>query len=542
MSVPLGSEADNRASILVVDDRMADREMLVTLLKYVHYRVIEAADGAEALRIVQAEHPDLIISDVLLPGLDGYGLVRKLHDDPSIARTPVIFYTAVFNEREARELARDCGVARILAKPTEPEKILEAVAEVLGAEGTGEISAHLSQFEHRHHRLLVDTLMRQIEELNAVFNAVTQPLVVFDTRGIPVKANPAAAVGYGLAPTDALQDSPFTTEAIIDRLSIRHPDGRRVEKDELPSQKAIHGKHVSSERFIFTNAKGQDVIVLASASPVVVGGQVTGAVSVWNDITEREQLIDEIRKSRDELEIRVEERTAELAKANQELQEFAFVASHDLQEPLRKITAFGERLRVKHKDSLGEEGRDYLDRMIKSAARMSDLLRALLDYSRVGMRPSPFQPTDLAQTARDAVSDMELAIERAEARVEIGELPKAEVDPQQMRQIFQNLIGNALKYQGNCARPVVKIHGHMEKDGTCRIFVEDNGIGFEEKYLDRIFRPFQRLHNRSQYQGTGMGLAICRKIVERHGGTITAESIPTRGSIFIVTLPLRQPS
>lgn len=222
---------------------------------------------------------------------------------------------------------------------------------------------------------------------------------------------------------------------------------------------------------------------------------------------------------------------------NQELQEFAFVASHDLQEPLRKIQAFGSLLESTTRDSLGEQGRDYLARMTKSAKRMSALLNALLGYSRIATRPKPFISTDLSEIAQDAVSDLELALNRVRGHVEIGVLPRIEVDPTQIRQLIQNLISNALKYRRKDETPSIKVHGDVI-DSICTLYVEDNGIGFEEEYLDRIFRPFQRLHGRNEYEGTGMGLAICRKIVERHGGTITAKSIPGHGSVFIVKLPI----
>ena len=243
------------------------------------------------------------------------------------------------------------------------------------------------------------------------------------------------------------------------------------------------------------------------------------------DVTDRKQSEKELKAYAQKLEF-----------LNQELQEFAFVASHDLQEPLRKIQAFGNILELSCGDSLNDQSRDYLSRMSKSANRMSTLLDALLGYSRVATKPDPFISTDLSQIVRDAVSDLELSINLAGGCVEIGFLPTIEVDPNQVRQLFQNLISNALKYVSGDEQPRITVHGEMT-DKICTIYVEDNGIGFDEAYLDRIFKPFQRLHGRNEYEGTGMGLAICRKIAERHGGTITAKSTPGRGSVFIVTLP-----
>lgn len=232
----------------------------------------------------------------------------------------------------------------------------------------------------------------------------------------------------------------------------------------------------------------------------------------------------------------------ELIRSNEELQQFAFIASHDLQEPLRKIKTFGERLKVTCSHALTEQGVDYLERMQNATRRMQALIEDLLTLSRVTSRGQSFVVVDLTQITQEVLSDLEVRIQQTQAYVEVGELPLIHADPLQMRQLLQNLIGNALKFHAPGKVPMVKIYG--EKFDTedavefCQIIVEDNGIGFDEKYLDRIFNVFQRLHGRSEYEGTGIGLAICRKIVERHNGSICAQSTPGQGSRFIVILPI----
>ncbi|MEP0880998.1 ATP-binding protein [Trichocoleus sp. ST-U3] len=244
--------------------------------------------------------------------------------------------------------------------------------------------------------------------------------------------------------------------------------------------------------------------------------------------------------------------TFKLEQSNRELQDFAFVASHDLQEPLRKIQAFGDRLKLKYGESLTNEGKDYLERMQKAAQRMQTLINDLLAFSRVTSKAQPFTRVNITNVLQEVLSDLEVHIQKVGAQVEIGELLTIDADPSQMRQLLQNLISNALKFRRQEEAPVVKIWSQLlEKDEQlwtqdlsarpmCQIMVEDNGIGFDEKYLDRIFTVFQRLHGRNEYEGTGVGLAICRKIVERHGGTITAKSILGEGATFIVTLPVKQ--
>ncbi len=262
---------------------------------------------------------------------------------------------------------------------------------------------------------------------------------------------------------------------------------------------------------------------------------------------ERIRLIEGLGKSRDELELRVEERTAELKalmtkleQSNQALQDFASIASHDLQEPLRKVISFGNMLRQKYNDSLGQTGSDYLDRMLGATERMQSLLKGLLEYSRVTTQGKPFAKVDLREIVSEVLSDLELRIQSAGAEVQVAELPVVEADPTQMRQVFQNLIGNALKFRNEGEHPVVAVRSHLA-DGTLQISVKDNGIGFDEQYVDKIFAPFQRLHGRSsQYEGTGMGLAICKKIVERHNGRLTAKSRPGEGAQFIIDIPTKQ--
>ena len=235
---------------------------------------------------------------------------------------------------------------------------------------------------------------------------------------------------------------------------------------------------------------------------------------------------------------------SKLERSNKELQQFASVASHDLQEPLRKIIVFGDRLRKKSEGRLTEDAADYLDRMSSAAERMQTLINDLLQLSRVVTRAEPFSAIDLGEVVGEVLRDLELLIERSDATVEVDSLPTIDADPTQLRQLLQNLIQNALKFRLDDRKPVVRIHAEIDRQPTgdlCRLTVQDNGIGFDEKYLDRIFNPFQRLHGRGEYDGSGMGLAICRRIADRHGGQITASSAPGEGATFHVVLPTKQP-
>lgn len=253
-----------------------------------------------------------------------------------------------------------------------------------------------------------------------------------------------------------------------------------------------------------------------------------------------EGLEKEIRK-RKRVERELNEYGKNLARSNQELQDFAYVASHDLQEPLRKIQAFGDILANEYGKALGD-GDEYLKRMLGAASRMSVLIQDLLSFSRVATKPQTITPVDLNTVVEDVVSDLETSININHGKVTVNKLPMVMADPTHMRQLFQNLIGNALKFHREDVVPEVTISAkpRAKADTHYEIYVADNGIGFDEKYLDRIFSVFQRLHGRDTYDGTGIGLAVCRKIAERYGGTIKATSKVGVGSTFTFQIPIKR--
>jgi PAS domain S-box-containing protein len=293
-------------------------------------------------------------------------------------------------------------------------------------------------------------------------------------------------------------------------------------------------------------------------------------VGVNIDITERKEseeqlqvLFQNVQELNANLETIVAQRTedlrrtnTELQRSNQELQDFAYVASHDLQEPLRKIQAFGNLLEEEYRDTLAD-GNVYLDRMRSAARRMSVLIEDLLTFSRVTTKAQPLVPVDLNVIVQQIIEDLETRLQGTHGTIAVQPLPTINADPRQMYQMLQNLIANAVKFHRSDTPPIVKVSAEIQTVATtiegvenedvedvqeqqCVLFVEDNGIGFDEKYLDRIFTVFQRLHGKSEYEGTGIGLAVVRKIVERHQGTVTAQSTPGQGTTFIVRLPVNQ--
>lgn len=245
------------------------------------------------------------------------------------------------------------------------------------------------------------------------------------------------------------------------------------------------------------------------------------------------------------LQIDLETLVNELKKSNENLQEFAYVASHDLQEPLRKIQVFAERLKNDADDELSEENKRVFERMIAATGRMSQLINDLLAYSQLTTKPAAFTTINLKKVVQQVLTDLEATVTEKKGTVLAGDLPEVKGDAVQLRQLFQNLLSNSLKYSKKEISPVVSINSSIvnrEVNGlTCSfnmIEISDNGIGFEQRYVERIFKLFQRLHGRSEYPGTGIGLAIVQKVVENHNGYITAESEPEKGSSFKVYLPV----
>jgi PAS domain S-box-containing protein len=231
--------------------------------------------------------------------------------------------------------------------------------------------------------------------------------------------------------------------------------------------------------------------------------------------------------------------TTRLERSNRDLQDFAYVASHDLQEPLRKVELFGDAI-LEEAGNLTEQQSQYLARMRSAAARMRSMVHGLLLLSRLEIQAQPFEPVDLGRIAAEVLSDLEIQVRQSRAEVQVQDLPVIDADPQQMRQLFLNLVGNALKFRTPYQSPQIKICSRQTVPAAVQIQFVDNGIGFDSQNAGHLFEPFKRLVGMSEYEGSGMGLAICRKIVDRHNGDIRAESQPGLGSTFTVTLPLQQ--
>lgn len=365
------------------------------------------------------------------------------------------------------------------------------------------------------------------QRLSQILMTAAEGIYGIDGDGIVTFVNARACDMLGYEESELIGKSMHTM--------VHHSrrDGSLYPKEECP----IHTADVMNDEpadEVFWTKGGQPIPIEYASSPIDASDKSLGAVVTFRDVTKRK---------RDELALH--RYAQELKRSNAELQEFAYAASHDLQEPLRKIQAFGERLNNKYNEALDDTGRHYLERMVDAATRMRRLIDDLLSYSRVNTRTTSFLPVDLGTVIADVISDLEPRIASEDAKIRVGELPAIEADPSQMHQLFLNLLANSLKFRRPGITPSITIEGNVEvgeSGAVARIAVADNGIGFEPRHSERIFGMFERLHGREEFDGTGVGLATCRKIAERHAGQLSAWGEPDAGAVFTLILPVRQAS
>lgn len=350
--------------------------------------------------------------------------------------------------------------------------------------------------------------------LNSILNSIGSAVVVTDADGHFLTFNPAAEKMFGLDATMSAQ------ETWSRNFGLYEVDGNTpLRESEFPLRRAMRGESADSVRLCIKNESMSFCLwVSVNIRPLLdESGRVSGGVVVFDDITSQIRLEQELRRS------------------NSDLQQFAAVAAHDLQEPLRTIGSFLELFVQRNRAATDDKSVRYMNFIHDAVKRMQTLIDDLLTYSRVQSRAKPFEAVDCNEIVAEALADLKTSIKNSGATIDVSPLPSICADREQLKQVFQNLIGNALKFKREGVPLRVKIAATAES-GSYRFSVCDNGIGIKDEYSERIFGIFQRLHSRETYPGSGIGLSICKRVVERHNGVISLHSVPGEGSTFSFTI------
>jgi signal transduction histidine kinase len=412
-------------NLLIVDDNAANRKLLRVQLEAEGHSVLEATNGAEALRLLGHERVDGVVSDILMPEMDGYRLCLEIRRNASLATLPLILYTSTYNSPADRKLAHTVGADAFLTKPSPTPAILEALHAA-------------SQKTPRTPGPLIATVGE--DEVLKQYN-----------------------------------------EALVRKLEEKN--------DEL--QRTLQQLQAANEEVMSLNR---------------------------------------------DLESRVEKRTAELQAANRELESFSYSVSHDLRAPLRAIGGYVTILLHDHAANIPQEAVDLAQRISDNARRMDLLINDLLEFSRMGRKEFSLQRVDLKHVVRECCDDLMQGQEGRQVTITVGDMPACHGDLILLKQAMMNLISNALKYSEKREHARIEVGGEIRK-GEYLGYVRDNGVGFDMRYADKLFEVFQRLHGRGEFEGTGVGLAIVKRVFERHGGRVWAEAALDQGATFFFSLP-----
>jgi len=534
-------------TILIADDNQDNLYLLQSMLASSGHTVVMATNGAEALEKARKSPPDLIISDILMPVMDGFSLCNAWEQDPILKDIPFVFYTGTYTDPKDEQFALSLGADRFIVKPKEPAVLLKIIADLLAGprKEKGKKRRRLKMPEKVLMREYSESLFRKLEnkmsELETAnrllkekelalgnsirnwqitFDAMNDAISLIDLDGKILRCNTAMAELVGRQIKDVIGQNCYT---------LVHGAGKPI-----PECPIIRLKSSRQREFLefFKNDRWLHVTV----DPLLDdGGNLKGGVHILRDITAQKKVEEELKRHREHLEELVGERTAELEDMNKELESFSYSVSHDLRAPLRHLTGFAGLLTEKL-ENLDEEGKRYLQVISDSAIKMSRLIDDILLFSRMGRAEMRKISVDMNALVKEALRELETEVQGRDIRWDIGELPRVEGDPTMLRLVMINLIANALKFTRKKNQGIIGINAATKKKEVV-FSVKDNGVGFDMKYGDKLFSIFQRLHREEDFEGTGIGLAHVKRLVHRHGGRVWAEGKVNEGASFSFSLP-----
>ncbi|HEX7012524.1 MAG TPA: ATP-binding protein [Steroidobacteraceae bacterium] len=556
--------------ILVAEDDPEARELLLLLLGGGGYEVLGASDGVEALDLARSERPDLLITDIVMPRMDGYELVRRLRQDERTSDTPVIFCSASYHQREVREMARSLGVHSTLAKPFDVNSVRTIVDAALSARATVQpeappkpkltitsaqerLSALISFSRRLFGQVEPDTIIESTcHAARDILLAQCAQLVITDGDGLRT----CTVSGLAAEELEKLLEArmyrelrmtlegggsalfPMSPEEGVDNGPIGLP-GEFASMLGVPVASGTHtyGYLCVLNRIGLPGFTDEDLAVArAIAAQVAVAYENARHYQTLRaEVARRAEMESEVRSLNQELERRVAERTRQLELANRELEAFSYSVAHDLRAPLRSIHAHAQMLSDYRGPPGAREPLIHLEQIQRGVREMNALIDGLLALSRVSHVGMQREQVSLSQVVARLVDRFAHEVPDRSIEWRIGELPQVWCDRDLMQQVFANLLDNAVKYTRPRPKAIIEV-GTGTADGERYIFVRDNGVGFDMGYARKLFGVFQRLHRQDEFEGTGVGLATVSRIIERHGGRIWAQSAVGKGTEFRFTL------
>ena len=555
--------------ILIVDDKKENLYFLETLLNGIGYETISANNGAEAIDLAKKSDIQLIISDILMPVMDGFTFCRNCKKNENLKNIPFVFYTATYTEPKDKEFALSLGAVKYILKPQEPDVFIEIIEEVLNDVNSDKIKnipndgVSEDVVLREYNSVLVNKLedkMRQAEQKEIEL----KEYVVKLEKTIEEREKAEKELGRSELKYKKLYDG------MMDGFVITTIEGKILEfnnaftsmlmhdDDELKSKNIndlTPEKWHDEEKRIFENQvfgsgysetyekemikKDGSIFPVELRTYLIVNekNEKEGMWAIIKDITERKKIELMTQKLNEELEQRVKERTSQLKILNQELEAFSYSVSHDLRTPLRIISGYSKILFEEYANELSDDAKTLLEGITKNTNNMSCLIDDLLEFSKLNRKEVALTEINFEKIFKEVFNEIPGSAIKDKVKINISKLPVVKGDKALLKQVAANFISNAVKFSSKVENPEINVSANIE-NGMAVFCIKDNGVGFDVNYSGKLFGVFQRLHKQNEYEGTGVGLAIVKRIINRHGGKVWAESELNNGSSFYFSLPL----